>query len=184
VPRTTSGVSRSGGMPPIRKEVSSWSGEVLGSTLHTGHGTTDLFSRTSPREPFEGWGSRRFLVAAPGFDTTRMARSLHESVWGLRRAHGGRHGGTVRPDAARLPTRPAASGFRANVRAGGRGERRRRRRPARIGRFRQRQVADELQCASERCRPDRLITVRVLAAPYAPERVAAGDEHEDEDEYL
>jgi hypothetical protein len=30
-------------MPAIRKEVSSWSGEVLGSTLHTGLGTTDLF---------------------------------------------------------------------------------------------------------------------------------------------
>lgn len=43
--------------------------------------------------------------------------------------------------------------------------------------------ADELR-APGRCRPDRLITVCVLAAPYAPERVATGDEHEDEDEYL
>src|SRR5512132_4048391 len=39
-------------------------------------------------------------------------------------------------------------------------------------------------CATERCRPDRLRTVRVLAAPDAPERVSARDEHEDEDEHL
>jgi hypothetical protein len=43
--------------------------------------------------------------------------------------------------------------------------------------------ANELR-ATEGCLRDRLIAVRVLAAPDAPERVAARDEHEDEHEYL
>jgi hypothetical protein len=168
-------------MPSIRKEVSSWSREVLGSTHHTGFGTTNLFSRTSPREPSEGWGASRFLVAAPGFKNDADGPELARVGLELRRAH--RRGGTVQPDASSLPTRRTVSGFGANVRAGGRGERRERRRPARLGRHRRATRPDELR-ATECCCPDRLITVRVLAAPYTPERVAAGDEHEDEDEYL
>ena len=127
-------------MPPIRKEVSSWSGEVLGSTLQTRLGTTHLFSRTSPREPTAGWGASfpgcgsRVRCDADGPELARVGL-------GLSRAHRGRQGGTVRPDAASLPTRPTASGFGANVRAGGRGERRRRRRPARLGRHRRRHAS-------------------------------------------
>ena len=138
VPRTTSGASRSGGMPTIRKEVSSWSGEVLGSTLHTVLGTTDSFSRTSPREPFEGLGLASFPGCGSRVRYDADGPELARVGLGLRRAHGSHHGGTVRPDASSLPTRPKASGFGANVRAGGRGERRRRRRPARLERHRRR----------------------------------------------
>jgi hypothetical protein len=120
VPRTTSGASRSGGMPTIRKEVSSWSGEVLGSTLHTVSESPNPFRGPHPGNPLEGLGLASFPGCGSRVRYDANGPELARVGLGLRRAHGSHHGGTVRPDASSLPTRPTASGFGANVRAGGR----------------------------------------------------------------
>src|SRR4029079_8050129 len=95
---------------PFERRFPSWSGEVLGSTLHTVLGTTDLFSRTSPREPFEGLGLASFPGCGSRVRYDADGPELARVRLGLRRAHGRHHGGTVRPDASSLPTRPKASG--------------------------------------------------------------------------
>ena len=65
--------------------------------------------RTSPREPFQGWGSRRFLVTAPGLNTTRLAQRLLRvrlAIWWQYPCH-------------QPPARFTAGRLRAHVQAGG-----------------------------------------------------------------
>jgi hypothetical protein len=102
---------------------------------------------------------------------------------GVKASARGRHGGTVRPDAARLQVGPRqADSGPTSGRVGGESGVDDAGPPATDVTVNGARAIERR--ATERCGRDSLIAVRMLAAPDAPERVTARDEHEDEDEHL